>query len=42
MNDLISQYGHTQIIHEFTHLLEFSSFYIDLIFTFQDNLVANY
>ena len=41
MNDLISQHSLTQIIHESTRLLEFSSFCIDLIFTFQDNLVTN-
>ena len=41
MNDLISQHSLTQIIHESTRLLEFSSFCIDLVFTSQDNLVTN-
>ena len=37
----MAQYGLTQVIHEPTHFLDCSSSCIDLIFTSQDNLVAN-
>ena len=37
----MTQYGLTQIIHEPTHLLDCSSSCIDLIFTFQNDLVTN-
>ena len=41
INDLMTQYGLTQIIHESTHLLDGSSSIIDLIFTSQNNLATN-
>ena len=41
INDLMTQYGLTQIIHEPTHLLDCSSFCNNLIFTSQNNLVTN-
>ena len=41
LNDLMAQYGLTQIIHEPTHILESSVSGIDLIFTSQENLVTN-
>ena len=41
INDLTTQYGLNQIIHEPTHLLDWSSSCINLIFTSQDNLVTN-
>ena len=41
LNDLMAQYGLTQIIHEPTHILESSVSCIDLIFTSQENLVTN-
>ena len=37
----MTQYGLTQIIHEPTHILEFSVFYTDLVFNSQENLVTN-
>ena len=42
INDLITQYGLTQIIHELTHLLDYSSSCIDLIFTSQNKLATNF
>ena len=41
LNELLPQYGLTQIIHEPTHILESSVSCIDLIFTSQENLVTN-
>ena len=41
LHDLMTQYGLTQIIHEPIHILEFSVFYIDLVFNSQENLVTN-
>ena len=41
LNDLMAQYGLTQIIHEPTHILESSVSCIDLICTSQENLVIN-
>ena len=41
LNDLMAQYGLTQIIHEPTHILESSVSRIDLTFTSQENLVTN-
>ena len=41
LNELMAQYGLTQIIHEPTHILESSVSCIDLIFTSQENLVTN-
>ena len=40
-NDLMAQYGLTQIIHEPKHILESSVSCIDLVFTSQENLVTN-
>ena len=41
LNDLMAQYGLTQIIHEPTHILEPSISCIDLMFTSQENLATN-
>ena len=41
INDLMTQYGLTSIIHEPTHLLRPSSSNIDRFFTQQDNLLTN-
>ena len=41
LNCLIAQYGLTQIIHEPKDILESSISCIDLVFTFQENLVTN-
>ena len=37
----MTQYGLTQIIHELMHILESSVSCIDLVFTFQENLVTH-
>ena len=41
LNDLMAQWRLTQILHELTHILESSVFFIDLVFTSQENLVTN-
>ena len=41
INDLMTQYGLTQIIHKPTQLLDCSFSCIDLIFTLQRDLVTN-
>ena len=42
INDLMTHYGLTQIIHEPTHLHDCSSSCTDLIFTSRNNLVTNF
>ena len=41
INDLITHYGLTQIIHENSYLLDCSSSCIDFIFISQDDLITN-
>ena len=41
LHDLMAQYGLTLIIHEPPHVLEYSVFCIDQVFTSQENLVTN-
>ena len=41
LNYLIAQYGLTQILHEPIHILESSVSCINLVFTFQENIVTN-
>ena len=41
LNDLMAQYGLTQIIHKQTHMLESSVSYIDVVHTSPENLVTN-
>ena len=41
LNDLMAQYGLTQIIHKQTHMLESSVSYIDVVLTSPENLVTN-
>ena len=41
LNDLMAQYGLTQIIHEPTLILESSVSCVDLVFTSQENLFTN-
>ena len=41
LNDLMAQYGLTQIIHEPTHILKSSVSCIDFVLTSEENLVTN-